>query len=167
MRTFARPNGSDDTAALQAFLDAGPGIAQLPAGEYRAAGLRIPAGVTLRVYGDRAVVADGVVPEWVIDGSPELRPSGALISRPGVRTQVAGVDLVRDGDGNWYVLEDNLRVPSGIAYAMQNRRLTERAKALLEADGFTVLVHGEVPSNDGGLALGQAAIASVQLGGIA
>jgi carboxylate-amine ligase len=41
-----------------------------------------------------------------------------------VRTQVAGVDLVRDGDGNWCVMEDNLRVPSGIAYAMQNRRLT-------------------------------------------
>ncbi|GAA3351927.1 hypothetical protein GCM10020358_83490 [Amorphoplanes nipponensis] len=77
------------------------------------------------VYGERAVVADGVVPEWVIDGSPELRPSGALVSRPGVRAQVAGVDLVRDGEGNWCVLEDNLRVPSGIGYAMQNRRLTE------------------------------------------
>lgn len=77
------------------------------------------------VYGDRAVVADGVVPEWVIDGSPELRPSGALVSRPGPRAQVAGVDLVRDGEGAWCVLEDNLRVPSGIAYAMQNRRLTE------------------------------------------
>jgi carboxylate-amine ligase len=76
------------------------------------------------VYGDRQVVADGIVPEWVIDGSPELRASGALISRPAVRTQVAGVDLVRDGDGKWCVLEDNLRVPSGIAYAMQNRRLT-------------------------------------------
>lgn len=77
------------------------------------------------VYGERAVVRDGVVPAWVIDGSPELRPSGALIGRPGVRAQVAGVDLVRDGDGGWYVLEDNLRVPSGIGYAMQNRRLTE------------------------------------------
>jgi carboxylate-amine ligase len=77
------------------------------------------------VYTDRVVVADGVVPEWVIDGSPELRPSGALVHRPGVRAQVAGVDLVRDGDGKWCVLEDNLRVPSGIAYAMQNRRLTE------------------------------------------
>ncbi|MEU4219216.1 carboxylate--amine ligase/circularly permuted type 2 ATP-grasp protein [Actinoplanes sp. NPDC026623] len=77
------------------------------------------------VYGERAVVQDGVMPAWVIDGSPELRPSGALIGRPGVRAQVAGVDLVRDGDGGWYVLEDNLRVPSGIGYAMQNRRLTD------------------------------------------
>ena len=77
------------------------------------------------VYTDRVVVKDGVVPDWVIDGSPELRPSGALVRHAGVRTQVAGVDLVRDGDDNWYVLEDNLRVPSGIGYAMQNRRLTE------------------------------------------
>ncbi|MEV6595687.1 carboxylate--amine ligase/circularly permuted type 2 ATP-grasp protein [Actinoplanes sp. NPDC051346] len=77
------------------------------------------------VYGDRAVVADGIVPQWVVDGSPELRPSGALAGHPGVRVQVAGVDLVRDGAGTWYALEDNLRVPSGIAYAMQNRRLTE------------------------------------------
>ncbi|MBL7254100.1 carboxylate--amine ligase/circularly permuted type 2 ATP-grasp protein [Paractinoplanes lichenicola] len=76
------------------------------------------------VYGERAVVRDGVVPDWVIDGSPELRPSGALVDHAGVRAQVAGVDLVRDADGQWCVLEDNLRVPSGIAYAMQNRRLT-------------------------------------------
>jgi carboxylate-amine ligase len=76
------------------------------------------------VYNERTVVADGVVPEWVIDGSPELRPSGGLLHRPAVRAQVAGVDLVRDADGGWCVLEDNLRVPSGIGYAMQNRRLT-------------------------------------------
>ncbi|GIF07524.1 carboxylate--amine ligase/circularly permuted type 2 ATP-grasp protein [Actinoplanes siamensis] len=77
------------------------------------------------VYDGRQIVADGIVPEWVIDGSPELRASGALASRAGVRAQVAGVDLVRDAGGRWCVLEDNLRVPSGIAYAMQNRRLTE------------------------------------------
>jgi carboxylate-amine ligase len=65
-----------------------------------------------------------VIPDWVIDGSPELRPSGALAAGGAVRAQVAGVDLVRDADGTWCVLEDNLRVPSGIAYAMQNRRLT-------------------------------------------
>jgi carboxylate-amine ligase len=77
------------------------------------------------VYGERAAIRDGIVPEWVVDGSPELRPSGALVGTDRVRTQVAGVDLVRDDRGDWRVLEDNLRVPSGIAYAMQNRRLTE------------------------------------------
>jgi carboxylate-amine ligase len=99
------------------------------------------------VYTDRVVVKDGVVPEWVIDGSPELRPSGALVRRPGVRAQVAGVDLVRDGEGNWCVLEDNLRVPSGIGYAMQNRRLTEavlpelpRPEGLLSPEGTPALL---------------------------
>jgi carboxylate-amine ligase len=76
------------------------------------------------VYTERAAVADGIVPEWVVTGSPELRPSGALVPVPGVRAHVAGVDLVRDAAGRWCVLEDNLRVPSGIGYAIQNRRLT-------------------------------------------
>jgi carboxylate-amine ligase len=103
----------------------------VPAGNWR----QLRAGLVQRVraldafvndvYTDRVVVKDGVVPDWVIDGSPELRPSGALLHRPAVRAQVAGVDLVRDADGNWCVLEDNLRVPSGIGYSMQNRRLTE------------------------------------------
>ena len=101
----------------------------VPAEDWR----RLTAGLVQRVraldrfvsdvYGERAVVRDGVVPAWVIDGSPELRPSGALVGHDGVRTQVAGVDLVRDVDGNWCVLEDNIRVPSGIGYAVQNRRL--------------------------------------------
>ena len=99
------------------------------------------------VYTDRVVVKDGVVPDWVIDGSPELRPSGALVHRPGVRAQVAGVDLVRDGDGNWCVLEDNLRVPSGIGYSMQNRRLTDsvlpelpRPESLLSVEGTPAML---------------------------
>jgi carboxylate-amine ligase len=60
---------------------------------------------------------------------------------------VAGVDLVRDGDGNWCVLEDNLRVPSGIGYAMQNRRLTHavlpelpRPEGLLDLEGTPALL---------------------------
>ncbi|MEK8105039.1 circularly permuted type 2 ATP-grasp protein [Micromonospora sp. M12] len=77
------------------------------------------------VYADRAVVADGVVPAWVVESSPGLRPTGALMGRRGTRAQVSGTDLVRDPDGGWYVLEDNLRVPSGIGYAVQNRRLTQ------------------------------------------
>ena len=77
------------------------------------------------VYADRAVVADGVVPAWVVESSPGLRPTGALMGRRGTRAQVSGIDLVRDPDGGWYVLEDNLRVPSGIGYAVQNRRLTQ------------------------------------------
>src|SRR5674536_345710 len=76
------------------------------------------------VYADRAVVADGVVPAWVIEGAPGLRPSGVLMHRQTVRAHVCGMDLVRDGSGRWFVLEDNVRVPSGLGYAVQNSRLT-------------------------------------------
>jgi glutamate---cysteine ligase / carboxylate-amine ligase len=76
------------------------------------------------VYAERAVVADGVVPEWVINAAPGLSSVGALFGRQPVRAHVCGMDLVRDADGTWFVLEDNLRVPSGLGYAVQNRRLT-------------------------------------------
>jgi carboxylate-amine ligase len=59
-----------------------------------------------------------------------------------VRTQVAGVDLVRDGGGRWCVLEDNLRVPSGIGYAMQNRRLTEAVLPELPSPDDLISVEG-------------------------
>jgi carboxylate-amine ligase len=94
------------------------------------------------IYGDRAVVHDGIIPEWVVDGSPELRPSGALVAHDGIRAQVAGVDLVRDDQGGWCVLEDNLRVPSGIAYAMQNRRLTEAVLPELPEPSGLLTVEG-------------------------
>jgi carboxylate-amine ligase len=77
-------------------------------------------------YGEREVVRDGVLPAWTIDESPGLRPDGRLIPRSAVRCAVAGIDLVQDGAGRWAVLEDNLRVPSGIGYALANRWLAAR-----------------------------------------
>lgn len=76
------------------------------------------------VYGERAVVADGVVPSWVIEGAPGLRTTGALTHRQATHAHVCGMDLVRDRSGQWFVLEDNVRVPSGLGYAVQNRRIT-------------------------------------------
>ena len=71
------------------------------------------------VYAERRCVADGVVPAHVLDATPYLEPdltgsapvAGAWIS-------VAGFDVVRDEDGTLLVLEDNVRTPSGMAYAM-------------------------------------------------
>ncbi|MGZ4665750.1 MAG: YbdK family carboxylate-amine ligase, partial [Frankiaceae bacterium] len=87
----------------------------------------LQAGLTQRIraleaflddaYGERAVVRDGVLPAWAIDESRGLRASGRWVPRSAVRCCVAGIDLVRDGAGRWAVLEDNLRVPSGIGYA--------------------------------------------------
>lgn len=96
----------------------------------------LKAGLTQRVraleaflhdaYGPRKVVADDVLPAWAVDGSPGFRAAGRDVPDDAVRCAVAGIDLVRDGAGRWSVLEDNLRVPSGIGYAMANRWLAAR-----------------------------------------
>jgi glutamate---cysteine ligase / carboxylate-amine ligase len=77
-------------------------------------------------YGERAIVRDGVLPAWVIDESPGLRATGRRVARSALRCAVAGIDLVRDGAGRWAVLQDNLRVPSGIGYAIAGRWLGAR-----------------------------------------
>ncbi|MFI5953422.1 glutamate--cysteine ligase [Cryptosporangium sp. NPDC051539] len=76
------------------------------------------------VYAEREAVNDGIVPAWVVDGAPGLLPLAALIRQP-VRAHIAGMDLIHDSAGRWSVLEDNLRVPSGLGYALTNRRLTD------------------------------------------
>jgi carboxylate-amine ligase len=77
-------------------------------------------------YGERSAVRDGVVPASAIDDSPGLHQAGYRVPPGVVRCAVAGIDLVSDGAGRWTVIEDNLRVPSGIGYAMANRWLAAR-----------------------------------------
>jgi carboxylate-amine ligase len=75
------------------------------------------------IYGEAAAVRDGIVPAWLVEGAPGRRDAGKDAPASARRVQVAGFDIVRDADGRWLVLEDNVRVPSGVAYAMQSRRL--------------------------------------------
>ncbi|MBW0116402.1 carboxylate--amine ligase/circularly permuted type 2 ATP-grasp protein [Pseudonocardia abyssalis] len=75
------------------------------------------------VYGERRIVADGVVPASVVEHAPGWTWLGTLSPADAVRIAVAGIDLVRDGADHWVVLEDNLRVPSGIGYSITSRRL--------------------------------------------
>jgi carboxylate-amine ligase len=84
------------------------------------------------VYGERRIVADGVVPASVVDTAPGRSRLGTLVPADAVRIAVAGIDLVRDRADHWYVLEDNLRVPSGIGYALISRRLIRSAMPDLE-----------------------------------
>jgi glutamate---cysteine ligase / carboxylate-amine ligase len=84
------------------------------------------------VYGERRIVADGVVPIQVVDDAPGWSRLGKLVPADAVRIAVAGIDLVRDRADHWYVLEDNLRVPSGIGYALISRRLIRSAMPDLE-----------------------------------
>jgi uncharacterized circularly permuted ATP-grasp superfamily protein len=79
------------------------------------------------LYSEARVLKDGIIPAEVIHGSPNFRRE-CLDARPplGVWAHICGSDLVRDKDGTLYVLEDNLRVPSGVSYMLENRLVTKR-----------------------------------------
>jgi uncharacterized circularly permuted ATP-grasp superfamily protein len=80
------------------------------------------------VYGAGEVFADGVIPRHVVTTSRHYCREAFGIEAPnGVRVHVAGIDLVRDGEGRFRVLEDNVRVPSGVSYVMTNRRAISTA----------------------------------------
>ncbi|MBE9170006.1 circularly permuted type 2 ATP-grasp protein [Pleurocapsales cyanobacterium LEGE 06147] len=76
------------------------------------------------IYGEQKIIKDGIIPATVINSASSfLKPCVGLKPPKGVWCHVTGTDLVRDRDGSWYVLEDNLRVPSGISYVLENRRV--------------------------------------------
>ena len=76
------------------------------------------------VYHDQKILKDGVIPREVLDSAKSLRPQCIGLKPPhGVWCHVTGTDLVRGGDGVIYVLEDNLRVPSGVSYVLENRNV--------------------------------------------
>jgi uncharacterized circularly permuted ATP-grasp superfamily protein len=74
------------------------------------------------VYGARRIVAEGVVPAYVVETAAYYEPAlaGSELARP---VAIAGLDVVRDHEGRFRVLEDNVRTPSGIAYAVAAREL--------------------------------------------
>ena len=79
------------------------------------------------LYNAQRIVGDGVFPLEVLEGSKNFREQCRGISpRFGVWAHICGTDLVRDKDGTVYVLEDNLRVPSGVSYMLENRQLMKR-----------------------------------------
>jgi uncharacterized circularly permuted ATP-grasp superfamily protein len=76
------------------------------------------------IYNEQRILQDGKIPEEVIHSAKGfLQPCVGLKPPAGVWCHITGTDLVRDKDGQWYVLEDNLRVPSGISYVLENRRV--------------------------------------------
>jgi uncharacterized circularly permuted ATP-grasp superfamily protein len=99
------------------------------------------------VYGDQKILADGVVPRADVESSQGWRPQMQGFLPPlGRWCHVSGLDLVRDGDGTWRVLEDNLRCPSGVAYFLENRRVMKRMFPSLFA-GRTVQPIDDYPSH--------------------
>ncbi|KAA3626945.1 MAG: circularly permuted type 2 ATP-grasp protein [Proteobacteria bacterium] len=79
------------------------------------------------LYHEQKIVKDGVLPKEILESSSNYRSQCAGISPAfGIWAHICGSDLVRDGDGSIYVLEDNLRVPSGVSYMLENRYVTKR-----------------------------------------
>jgi len=80
------------------------------------------------IYGEKKIIKDGVVPLDLIVGNANYRPEMEGFTPPhGTYVHIAGIDLVRGGDGEFYVLEDNARTPSGVSYVVENRHLMQRA----------------------------------------
>ena len=87
------------------------------------------------VYGQGRAFDDGVVPWSLVFTSEKFRREVAGITPPnGVRVHVAGIDLIRDEQGKFRVLEDNVRVPSGVSYVIENRLAMTRTFPALFAD---------------------------------
>ncbi|MGN0301997.1 MAG: circularly permuted type 2 ATP-grasp protein [Anaerotardibacter sp.] len=79
------------------------------------------------IYGARQIVADGIIPEDFIFSCPGYLPQCDGIKPPkDVYSHISGIDLVLGRDGTWYVLEDNLRIPSGASYPLIARGITRR-----------------------------------------
>lgn len=80
------------------------------------------------LYNDQRIIADGVFPADLLTDSTNFRPQcRGVRPKHGVWAHISGSDLVRDADGQMYVLEDNLRVPSGVSYVLENRAVAKRA----------------------------------------
>src|SRR5205814_273261 len=79
------------------------------------------------IYHEQKVLGSGLIPPELVLGSRGYRREVRSVEPPlGVYTHVVGSDLVRDHRGEFYVLEDNLRVPSGVSYVVENRRVLKR-----------------------------------------
>jgi uncharacterized circularly permuted ATP-grasp superfamily protein len=79
------------------------------------------------VYHKQKFIADGLMPASIIETSKNFRANVKGISPPlGTWAHICGSDLIRDKDGTVYVLEDNLRVPSGVSYMLENRQVVKR-----------------------------------------
>ncbi|HEY4309974.1 MAG TPA: circularly permuted type 2 ATP-grasp protein [Pirellulales bacterium] len=79
------------------------------------------------VYHDQKIVRDRIIPEELLhSGKCYLSPCAGLNPPRGVWCHISGIDLVRDADGRFYVLEDNMRCPSGVSYVLENREVMKR-----------------------------------------
>lgn len=79
------------------------------------------------LYGPQQILRDGVLPPELVLGASQFRREMIGVQVPeGIYVHICGTDLIRDKDGSWLVLEDNLRCPSGVSYVLENRLAMRR-----------------------------------------
>jgi uncharacterized circularly permuted ATP-grasp superfamily protein len=79
------------------------------------------------IYNQQFIIKDGIVPARLIYSCPNFVRQMVNVNVPfDIYTHISGIDLIRDHDGTYYVLEDNLRTPSGVSYMLENRSITYR-----------------------------------------
>ncbi len=79
------------------------------------------------IYHFQFIIKDGIIPASLIYTCPNFLREMVNVDVPfDIYTHIAGIDLIRDSDGSFYVLEDNLRTPSGVSYMLENRSMTYR-----------------------------------------
>jgi uncharacterized circularly permuted ATP-grasp superfamily protein len=84
------------------------------------------------IYNEQKILNDQVVPSELIYSASGFQKACLGLRPPeGIWCHITGTDLVRDRDGQWYVLEDNLRCPSGVSYVLENRRVMKNTFPLV------------------------------------
>ena len=79
------------------------------------------------IYSNQFIIKDGVIPVQMIYSCPHyLREMYNFPVPYDIYVHISGIDLIRDSDGSFYILEDNLRTPSGVSYMLENREITKR-----------------------------------------
>lgn len=87
------------------------------------------------IYGPQEIVNDEIVPREMLENAKSFRPQCVGLHPPqGIWCHITGTDLIRHSDGAIYVLEDNLRCPSGVSYVLQNRLVMKRSFPQVFAD---------------------------------
>ena len=98
------------------------------------------------VYNKQRILKDGIVPAETVLESPNFKkPCIGFSPKHKVWANICGSDLIRDKDGEFYVLEDNLRVPSGVSYMLENREVTKRVLPELFED-YSILPVDDYPT---------------------
>jgi uncharacterized circularly permuted ATP-grasp superfamily protein len=94
------------------------------------------------IYNEQEIVKDGVIPADLIASCPHFTREVYGIKVPfDIYVHIAGIDLIRGDDGTFYILEDNLRTPSGVSYMLENREVTKRIFPNLLADNNVRMIN--------------------------